>query len=764
MEKEKTIISIQDVSVRFNIASERIDNLKEYFIKLLKRELMFKEFLALKDVSLDIKKGEAWGFIGVNGSGKSTILKAISGILKPYKGKISVSGTIAPLIELGAGFDYDLTARENIFLNGAVLGHNEKFMKEHFDEIVEFAELENFLDMPIKNYSSGMAARLGFAIATMAKADILICDEVLAVGDYAFQKKCEDRMKALLDGGTTLLYVSHSVESVRRLCDHAIWLDHGQTIMKGSAIEVCDEYIKSLNGVIEERKEGEKVEYIVIQAGGKGTRLKNLTKNKPKGIVPVNNLPIIFHMFRKYPDKKYIIIGDYKHEVLEKYLEAFGFTNTITVKAKGHGTCAGIKEALKYIPKESRFMLMWSDLILDKQLDIDSTEGNLVGISEDFECRWSFKNDKFVEEASKKDGVAGLFIFDNKEIIEKVPDEGEFVRWLGEQSIDFKRLALQRTKETGTLQAIEELSAKSSEYRCRAFNTIERKGDLLVKRPLDDQGRELATREVKWYKEVSKYKFENIPKIYEYDPIVMEKIDGENIYKADLNFEDKKKVVDNIVKTLNKLHKLKKDELNPYSIMDTYFYKTFNRLSKVRDLIPFANEKEIIINSKVCRNPYFYKDYIMKLVKDLCLETCENFALIHGDCTFSNMMVDKKGDIILLDPRGYFGDTELYGDEYYDWAKVYYSLYGDYDRFNIGKFSLDIKEKDIEFTIESNNFKELADYFLQLIPNVNIKKIKFIHILIWLSLTTYAWEDYDSICGAFYNGTQLFEEFLKEFE
>ena len=251
------MVKVDNVSVRFNIASERIDNLKEYFIKLIRKELMFKEFFALKDVSLEIKRGEAWGFIGVNGSGKSTLLKLICGILKPYEGKVTVSGSIAPLIELGAGFDYDLTARENIYLNGAVLGYNEKFMKEHFDEIVEFAELQNFLDMPIKNYSSGMAARLGFAIATMVKSDILICDEVLAVGDYAFQLKCEKRMKELLDGGTTLLYVSHATESVKRLCDHALWLNKGRVVMKGGAIDVCDAYIKDQIGEIKAKVEGE---------------------------------------------------------------------------------------------------------------------------------------------------------------------------------------------------------------------------------------------------------------------------------------------------------------------------------------------------------------------------------------------------------------------------------------------------------------------------------------------------------------------------
>ncbi len=241
-------VVVDHATVRFNMASERIDNLKEYFVKLVKRELMFKEFLALKDVSLKVRKGEAWGIVGTNGSGKSTLLKLICGILKPYQGTVTVHGAIAPLIELGAGFDGELTARENIYLNGAVLGYDEKYMGRHFDEIVGFAELQDFLDMPIKNYSSGMAARLGFAIATVVEPDILICDEVLAVGDYAFQQKCERKMKQMRERGATLLYVSHSIESVKEVCGHALWLDRGIARMCGAADEVCDAYIKSLKG------------------------------------------------------------------------------------------------------------------------------------------------------------------------------------------------------------------------------------------------------------------------------------------------------------------------------------------------------------------------------------------------------------------------------------------------------------------------------------------------------------------------------------
>ena len=242
---ENIKISVNDVWIRFNLASERVDNIKEYVIKILKRQLMFQEFMALKGISFEVKAGESWGFVGTNGSGKSTLLKTISGILKPYKGSVQINGTISPLIELGAGFDGNLTARENIFLNGSVLGYSEKFLKEKFDEIVDFAELRGFLDVPIKNFSSGMAARLGFAIATTVKPDILICDEVLAVGDFKFQEKCEQRMDELLSGGTTLLFVSHSIEQVKRMCQKAIWIDHGEMKMIGSAEEVCNVYSNS---------------------------------------------------------------------------------------------------------------------------------------------------------------------------------------------------------------------------------------------------------------------------------------------------------------------------------------------------------------------------------------------------------------------------------------------------------------------------------------------------------------------------------------
>ncbi|MDJ1122009.1 ABC transporter ATP-binding protein [Olsenella sp. YH-ols2217] len=227
----------------FNIASEQLNSLKEYFIALVRRNLFFKEFRALDDVSFTVKRGEAFGLVGTNGSGKSTMLKCIAGVLEPSEGSVTVKGTIAPLIELGAGFDMDLTARENIYLNGALLGYKKAFIDEHYEEIIDFAELRDFQDMPLKNYSSGMVARIAFAIATITEPDILIVDETLSVGDFLFQQKCERRIQELVESNNvTVLLVSHSIDLVERICTRVAWIEKGELRMVGPTREVCDAY------------------------------------------------------------------------------------------------------------------------------------------------------------------------------------------------------------------------------------------------------------------------------------------------------------------------------------------------------------------------------------------------------------------------------------------------------------------------------------------------------------------------------------------
>lgn len=242
MENMDDIIQVNNVTMKFNLAEEKTDTFKEYVLKLLKGKLNYTEFLALKNISFTVKRGESVALVGKNGSGKSTMLKILAGVLYPSEGSVEVKGSIVPLIELGAGFDMDLTARENIYLNGAVLGHDRSFMDAHFNEIVDFAELWNFIDVPVKNFSSGMIARLGFAIATIVRADILVVDEILAVGDFNFQEKCKAKMAELMEGGTTLLFVSHSAEQVKELCRKAIWFDYGQLMAYGETEEVLKMY------------------------------------------------------------------------------------------------------------------------------------------------------------------------------------------------------------------------------------------------------------------------------------------------------------------------------------------------------------------------------------------------------------------------------------------------------------------------------------------------------------------------------------------
>ncbi len=244
----KPAIVVENMSMMFNLNKEKVDNLKEYFIKLVTRKLHFTEFWALKDISFTVEKGERVGVLGFNGAGKSTLLKVIAGVLKPTQGSVKVNGVIAPMLELGAGFDLNYSGRENIFLYGATMGYSRKFIEEKYDEIVEFSELGDFIEVPVKNYSSGMRARLGFAIATAVEPEILILDEVLSVGDAKFRQKSEAKVRSMFSKGTTVLFVSHSTQQVLNICNKAIILDHGKLIAQGDAKEICAKYNEMVKG------------------------------------------------------------------------------------------------------------------------------------------------------------------------------------------------------------------------------------------------------------------------------------------------------------------------------------------------------------------------------------------------------------------------------------------------------------------------------------------------------------------------------------
>ncbi len=502
------------------------------------------------------------------------------------------------------------------------------------------------------------------------------------------------------------------------------------------------------------------VNYIIVQAGGRGSRMEHLTTNKPKALVPIDNLPMLFYLFRKYPDKRFLVISDYKIDVMRKYLAVFAQVDYLVVDAKGKkGTCSGIAEAMSKIPEDESFMLIWSDLILGQDFEFPEKTDDYVGLAKDFPCRWSYEDGKFQEVPSEAAGVAGVFLCKNKKSLSGVPEEGEFVRWLQSQGKHWNTIGLHKTREYGLISEYNKLAEKKL-GRCRAFNKITIDGDRLIKEGIDEQGKQLAVRERAWYRMVAQKGFGQIPQIYEYEPkLIMQKIKGKNIYEyTALGYEEKKNVLYKLVNSLKELHSYASVPTDYFSVRDAYVDKTWKRLDKIRDMVPFGNQQYITINGRKCRNVFFYKDEVERFFEQY---VCKEFVLIHGDNTFSNMMLDENLEPIMIDPRGYFGKTSMYGDANYDWAKLYYSLVGNYDQFNLSNYRLTIKEDEVELSIESNHWEDMEDYFFSLVgEECNRNDIKMIHAIIWLSLTTYAWEDYDSVCGAFYNGLYYLEEVL----
>lgn len=507
------------------------------------------------------------------------------------------------------------------------------------------------------------------------------------------------------------------------------------------------------------------MDYIIVQAGGKGTRLKYLTENKPKALVPVDNLPMLFHLFRKYPDKRFVIIADYKKEVMREYLDVFADVKYNIVDASGTGTCSGVKQATDLIPDHEPFMLVWSDLVLPEDLRLpdgyeDGTgepTGDYVGLSQTFPCRWKYVNREFVEEGSTEHGVAGFFLFTDKSKIADIPESGELVRWMQQKQMQYDTVGLAGTREFGLLEEYEKLENS----KCRPFNKITIKENELIKEPVDAQGIKLAKRECAWYEKAKGLGIHILPEIYSTEPLRMEYIIGENIYECALEYEQKLHCLESLVSSLKKLHEAERVPADSFSVKEAYFNKTFDRLAKIQDLLPFGREPVITVNGRKCRNVYYHRRELEKAL-DKLVTNCKGFSFIHGDCTFSNMMVRENGEPVLIDPRGYFGYSELYGDVRYDWAKVYYSIVGNYDQFNLKRFRLHIGEsvgEGVNLEIESNHWEDLADEFIKMTGS-DEKEIKLLHAVIWLSLTTYAWQDYDSVCGAFYNGLYYLEEVL----
>ena len=466
------------------------------------------------------------------------------------------------------------------------------------------------------------------------------------------------------------------------------------------------------------------IDYIVIQAGGKGTRMGHLTANKPKGIVPVDNLPIIFHLFRKYPHKHFVIICDYLHEVMEKYLACFADVDYQCVVANGVGTCGGIKEAFSLVPPKKPFMLIWSDLILSDAFQMPMLKDDAIGISESFECRWSFIQGVLTEQRSASDGVAGCFIFQNSTDYQDVPSEGEFVRYLSQKKKTYDRFSMQGSCEVGTLLAYE---AKKQDYVCRPFNALEIKSDRIIKKPITQQGCDLSKKEENWYRHAQKIGVKSIPHIFSYSPLEMELVDGKNPFKLQLDETQKQKVVQNAIDALRNLHALETAPADFESIVECYYDKTYDRISKIQNLVPFASAPSITINGKAYLNPFDLKKKVRGAVEAIASQT-KQFQFIHGDSTFSNLLVKSDLSVYFIDPRGYFGRTLLYGDPFYDWAKLYYSIAGNYDQFNAKNFQLDIHADGIGLSVKSNGYESLTSLFLSNFSKKERTKIHLLHV------------------------------------
>lgn len=500
--------------------------------------------------------------------------------------------------------------------------------------------------------------------------------------------------------------------------------------------------------------------YVIVQAGGKGSRMERLTRNKPKALVPVNNLPMIFHLFKKFPEKKFIIIGDYKAEVFTRYLETFADVEYVFIKSEENGNVAGIREALDFVPESESFFLIWSDLILGEKFTLENLpNGNYIGISKNFPCSWSYFNGVLAKKTIDGHGVAGCFLFENKKFFDDISEAGSFTKWLITKNFDLKELPIADTVEIGTIDAFNKFS--KIENRCRPYNKLTFTDDKVVKEALTADAQKLLDFEIEWYEKISALQTFGVPKIYSTNPLTMQKISGNNIFSTNVDDSRKPHVIKKIVDCLIAMHNQETCAPNPFDIEKDYYQKTLKRLRKICAVIPFSENPTIKINGRENKNPLFHLREFNRMTKHAVADS-KPFGIIHGDCTFSNTLIDSEENIFFVDARGYFGNTKLVGDPDYDFAKVYYSIVGAFDQFNVKNFELAIHEDSVDFSIAPSGWAEFENYFWSLLPASNKTRIKFIHSIIWLSLASHCWEDYDSMCLAFYNGVELWNEVIDE--
>lgn len=500
---------------------------------------------------------------------------------------------------------------------------------------------------------------------------------------------------------------------------------------------------------------------IIVQAGGKGTRLRHHTWNKPKCLVSINGKPIIYHLFEKFKDDSFFIIGDYMFETIQTYLK---FNDPKVrydlIKSNGSGNCSGISEALKLINNSDPILIVWSDLLINENINFDLIKNTTIFTSSSFETRYGIDFDNnIVFGEPQKSGIIGLFYFNNKNHIISPPNDGEYVDWFSENHKSFEIYELSNVDELGDYSHYEDQI--SIQAHCRFFNDLKIQDSLVYKKCIIPKFEKLISYEQTWYQNISDIKFTKVPKIYSKVPYCMERIYGKHPFELeDVSNREKSVILINILDTLKDLHSRAEAESNTQEVEDVYINKTILRLQSVENLIKNNIKNDITINGIKCKN-YNFDDLINKISSLSNFFECDKFYPIHGDSTFSNILIDKYLRSWLIDPRGYFSQPGIWGDYIYDYSKLYYSVFGNYDKFNRRNFKLFMNDNSVEIMIEDNIFKNIRnEIFDEYFSEKELFKIKLIHSLIWFSLSGYVLDDLDSIYASYYLGLYWLEKTL----
>lgn len=496
--------------------------------------------------------------------------------------------------------------------------------------------------------------------------------------------------------------------------------------------------------------------HVIVQAGGRGSRLRHHTWNKPKCLVSVNGKPLLYYLFDRFPDAHFHIIGDYAFDQLKTYLEVNDPKVSYTLLKTSHkGTASGISEALKSIPKDSPLLLTWSDLIIGGLPAWPESKLPVVCITNSFTCRWTVQ-DNTMREMPGGAGIPGLFYFPQASQFPDPPVEGEFVKWFSKNVTDFNTLMCDDLEELGDFTTIED--SNNALGFARFFNQVEIQENTVTKTARLAEFGHLIDKECNWYHDIELLGFRRIPKVYQQTPLVMQRIHGQHAYNMlDLSVREKRSVLADYLDSLQDLHHLGSRPADDYDTQSVYIDKTRSRVESVSKLIPGFDSKAMTVNGTKVKN-IFSNNQLTDLLPYVLTD---RFTPIHGDPTFSNSLIDHNLKVWFIDPRGYFNRPGVWGDPWYDFAKVYYSAMGGYDAFNRRKFKLHIDSETVEVISDTPLFSDVADSVFAEFFGRDLAKIKILHGLIWLSLSGYVKDDIDSIIGSFYLGLYWLEQGCK---